>query len=91
MTFWNVETMKSIKQLQAGFEVQVKAFTISSDGQLVVVGDETGEIKVFTYSDCRLVHIETVHSASVSAIGISPDNTTIITADEIGHMCFWGI
>ena len=41
---------------------------LSSDGELVVVGDETGEVKVFTYADCRLVHIETVHSAGVSAI-----------------------
>jgi len=57
----------------------------------VIVGDETGEIKVFTYADCRLVHIETVHSASVSAIGVSPDNTTIVTADESGHIFFWGL
>ena len=57
----------------------------------MIVGDETGEIKVFTYTDCRLVHIETLHSANVSAIGISPDNTTIITADDLGHIFFWGI
>ncbi len=62
---------------------------LSADGELIVVGDSSGELKVFTASDCRLVHIETVHSAGISAIAISPDNTLIITADAIGHMFFW--
>ena len=63
--------------------------SLSPDGELIVIGDSSGELKVFTYADCRLVHIETVHSAGISAIGISPDNTLIVTADEIGHMFFW--
>ena len=71
--------------------MNVNAFAISPDGQLIIVGDETGEVKVFTYSDCRLVHIETVHSAGISAIGISPDNTSIVSADESGQMFFWGL
>ncbi len=71
--------------------MNVNAFSISPDGKLIIVGDETGEIKVFTYSDCRLVHIETVHSASISAISISPDNTTIVSADETGQIIFWGL
>ena len=62
---------------------------LSADSELTVVGDTSGELKVFTTVDCRLVHIETVHSAAISAIAISPDNTLIITADEIGHMFFW--
>lgn len=62
---------------------------LSADGELIVVGDSYGELKVFTSIDCRLVHIETVHSAAISAIAISPDNTLIITADEIGQMFFW--
>ena len=83
--------MKSVRQLQAGFETNINAFSTSPDGLLVVVGDNTGEVKVFTYSDCRLVHIETVHSTGVSAIGISPDNTNIISADEGGNIFFWSI
>lgn len=91
ITYWNLGTLKSVRQLQAGYEVNVNAFSISPDGKLIIVGDETGEIKVFTYSDCRLVHIETVHSAGISAISISPDNTTIVSADEMGQIIFWGL
>lgn len=91
VTYWDVKEMKSVRQLQAGFEVNINAFSVSPDGQLIIVGDETGEIKVFTYADCRLVHIETVHSAGVTALGVSPDNTSIISADDHGQIFFWGL
>ena len=71
--------------------MEVNAIALSADGELIIVGDETGELKVFTYADCRLVHIENVHSAGISAVSCSPDNTLIVTADELGHMFFWRI
>jgi WD40 repeat protein len=89
ITYWDLERSKIMRQLQAGQEVDVPCMALSADGELIVVGDSSGELKVFTATDCRLVHIETVHSAGISAIAISPDNTLIITADEIGHMFFW--
>ena len=89
VTYWNLDQGKVLKQLQAGLEVDVPCMALSADGELIVVGDSSGELKVFTAADCRLVHIETVHSAGISAIAISPDNTLIITADAIGHMFFW--
>ena len=89
VSYWNFEQGKVVRQLQAGLEVEVPCMSLSPDGELIVIGDSSGELKVFTYADCRLVHIETVHSAGISAIGISPDNTLIVTADEIGHMFFW--
>jgi hypothetical protein len=73
-----------VKQLQAGYEVDVNAFAISADGQLIVVGDEIGEMKLFTYNDCRLIHLERVHCSAISAVCVSPDNTLILTADEYG-------
>ena len=91
VTYWDLDRLQVIRQLQASYEVEVNALALSPDGELIVTGDETGEVKVFTYADCKLVHLETVHSAGVSAISISPDNTLIITADEIGHMYFWRI
>ena len=81
VSYWNLDQGKVIKQLQAGLEVDVPCMALSPDGELIVVGDSTGELKVFTAIDCRLVHMETVHSAGISAIAISPDNTLIITAD----------
>ena len=89
VSFWSIEQGKVARQLQAGVEVEVPCMALSPDGELIVIGDSSGELKVFTSTDCRLVHIETVHSAGISAISISPDNTLIITADEIGHMFFW--
>lgn len=89
VTYWSLDQAKVIRQLQAGIDYEVPCMALSPDGSLIVVGDTSGELKVFTSVDCRLVHIETVHSAGISAIAISPDNTLILTADEIGHMFFW--
>ena len=52
-------------------EVDVPCMTLSPDGELIVVGDSAGELKVFTSADCRLVHMEAVHSAGISAIAAS--------------------
>lgn len=41
-------------------------------------------MKLFTYDDCRLIHVETVHQSAISAVSVSPDNTLILTADEQG-------
>ena len=89
VTYWSLDQAKVDRQLQAGLEYDVPCMALSQDGELIVVGDASGELKVFTAVDCRLVHIETVHSAGISAIAVSPDNTLILTADEIGHIFFW--
>lgn len=31
---------------------------LSPDGQLIAVGDDNGEIKLFSNDDCRLIHID---------------------------------
>jgi len=64
---------------------------ISPDGSLILVGNEEGEMKLFTYEDSRLIHFETAHAGSITAVCISPDNTLILTADAIGQIFFWRI
>ena len=63
--------------------------SLSPDGQLIAVGDDIGEIKLFTSDDCRLIHLECPHSSGITAVAISPDNTLVVTADETGHILFW--
>lgn len=56
---------------------------------MIAVGDDVGEIKLFTYEDCRLIHVEQPHVFAISAVAVSPDNTLVITADESGHLLMW--
>lgn len=84
VTYWSVNDKKITKQLQAGLESEVNALEVSPDGQLIVVGDDSGEMKLFTYDDCRLIHMDAPHFYSVCALAVSPDNTLILTADENG-------
>ena len=65
----------------ADTEAELTAVAISPDGQLIVTGNELGEMKLFTYQDSRLIHFETVHASAIRAVTISPDNTSIVTAD----------
>jgi WD40 repeat protein len=63
--------------------------SMSPEGSLIAVGDDQGEMKLFTYDDCRLIHMEQPHSCGISAVAISPDNTLVVTADEKGHILMW--
>ena len=58
---------------------------------MIAVGDDNGELKLFTYEDCRLIHIESLHSGAITAVKISPDNTLVLTADTLGQVFFWSI
>lgn len=69
--------------------MDVNQLRLSPDGQLIAVGDDAGEMKLFTYNDCRLIHIEQVHAAGISALAVSPDNTLVLSADETGQILFW--
>lgn len=89
VTYWSVKEKKMTKQLQAGLESEVNALEVSPDGQLIVVGDESGEMKLFTYEDCRLIHMDAPHYHSICALAVSPDNTLILTADVNGQIFFW--
>ncbi len=64
---------------------------MSPDGNLIAVGDDLGEMKLFTYQDCQLIHLEQPHYAGISCVAISPDNTLVLTADETGHILFWRV
>ena len=84
LTFWSIEKRKMITQLQADFEADLTSISISPDGQLILLGNEQGEMKLFTAQDHRLIHYETAHAGSLTATAISPDNTLILTGDSNG-------
>jgi WD40 repeat protein len=63
--------------------------SLSPEGSLIAVGDEIGEMKLFSYDDCRLIHLDKPHGAGISAVAVSPDNTLVVTADETGHILLW--
>jgi hypothetical protein len=48
-------------------------------------------MKLFTYVDSRMIHFETVHAATITAVAVAPDNTLILTADAAGQIFFWRI
>jgi WD40 repeat protein len=52
ITYWSINEQKLVKQLQAGFGADINSMSMSPDGQLIVVGDDIGEMKLFTYQDC---------------------------------------
>ena len=89
--YWSLKDKCLTKKLQADEDAEVTSMAVSPDGHLIVVGNAAGEMKLFTYEDFRLIHVETVHSGAVTAASISPDNTLILTADNKGQIFFWRI
>ena len=89
--YWSIKGQSLTQKLQADEDSEVTSMAVSPDGHLIVVGNAMGEIKLYTYEDFRLIHVETVHSSAVTAVSISPDNTLILTADRQGQIFFWRI
>ena len=48
LTFLSVQTQKVVSQLQADVDSEPTSIAISPDGQLIVVGNDQGEMKLFT-------------------------------------------
>lgn len=58
----------------------------------IAVGDEAGEIKVFSNLDGKLVHLDQVaHGAAVTSLAYSPDGARLISGDEEGRILIWKI
>ena len=58
----------------------------------IAVGDEAGEIKVFSNLDGKLVYLDSVsHGAPVVALAYSPDGARLVSGDDMGRILIWKI
>jgi WD40 repeat protein len=77
---------ESCRILGLGFP---SAMDVSSDGTLAAYGSREGGITLVRLSDMLPVRTITAHSAEVTAVAFSPDQTQLISGDRTGVLAVW--
>jgi WD40 repeat protein len=58
----------------------------------IAVGDEAGEIKIFSNLDGKLVYLDQIsHGAPVTSLAYSPDGDRLVSGDDLGRILIWKI
>jgi WD40 repeat protein len=67
------------------------AMAFSCNGEVLAIGD--GQIvKIFNFQDRSLVHVlDNGHTSMITALGFSPDSTTIASGDMNGVIRIWNL
>lgn len=66
-----------------------RAVTWSSDDQLIVTGDDDGEIAIWSASDGQPVRNLKGHTERISSLSFSPNSDLMVSASWDGYVRFW--
>jgi WD40 repeat protein len=92
ITFWDLNSGRAFRFIQATYGGELKSLSLRSDGQSVVVSDDSGEIKLFNFEDGKLLKLSNNgHAASVSAIQVAPNSSKLISGDVHGGLFMWNL
>lgn len=62
---------------------------LSSDGQRICVGSETGEVALYDLQGRLQSRTDLRQSAPITALAFSADSNTLVSADDDGRLTFW--
>ncbi|AFY66272.1 CHAT domain-containing protein [Geitlerinema sp. PCC 7407] len=68
---------------------QVRPVAISSDGTMIVSGEDDGKVGIWTRQGISLVLPFKAHDSTITSIVISSDGKTIVTAGNDGKVGLW--
>jgi hypothetical protein len=58
VTYLSLDTMQVTKQLEAAYDGQLSCICLNEARHEIAVGDEAGEIKIFSNLDGKMVHLD---------------------------------
>lgn len=92
VSYLSLETFAIEKQLQAAYDGQLTSICNNDPKHEIAVGDECGEIKIFSNLDGKLVHLDQQsHGGPVSSLAFSPDGLKMISGDSLGKIVIWKV
>lgn len=86
-----MEQYKPYRIVQASYEGDLNALSLSLDCQMIAVADESGEVKIFGFDDGKIMYLSSGHSSPVTSVQISPDAKIVISGDTTGSVIIWRI
>ena len=74
VSYINLESLKVEKQLQAAYDGNLTAICLNEARHEIAVGDESGEIKIFSNTDGKLLFLDSsAHATPISSLAFAPD------------------
>lgn len=78
--------------MEAAYEGSLTAICLNELKHEIAVGDDAGEIKVFSNLDGHLIHLDPMsHASPITSLCYVPDGTRLISADQYGKILYWDI
>jgi len=87
--FWETFDGSMIRELDGSLSGSVNSIDISKDGVYLVSGGTDKIVKLWKYEKGEVTHIGLGHSAPITGIAISPDETFIVSVSSDGAMMMW--
>jgi len=92
VSFINLGTNAVEKQLEAAYDGGLTSISLNEQRHEIAVGDEAGELKVFSNLDGKLMHLDqTSHSCPITSLSYSPDGTKLLSGDGAGKLFIWKV
>jgi WD40 repeat protein len=89
LRLWDLETGVVLKKME-GHSSEVRALTVSRDGQIIASGDQNGEIIAWHGENGEsLTKPIKAHSKYIRSVDFSPDGTVLATGSYDGMTKFW--
>ena len=84
---WNL--LPSFEPPAAQGAANITALSCSTDGRLLVWGDENGAVKVSDVGTLQTIRAFTAHDAQIACASILSDGRRLFTADSMGNAGIW--
>ena len=90
ITYLKLDTMQVEKQLEAAYDGALTCIALNEQRHEIAVGDEAGEVKIFSNLDGKMIFLDQmVHASAVTSLAYSPDGTRLISGDNFGKILIW--
>jgi len=92
VTYIKIDNMAVEKQLEAAYDGALTCICLNEQRHEIAVGDEVGEIKVFSNLDGKMIFLDQmIHASAVTSLAYSPDGTRLISGDNNGKILIWNV
>ena len=88
----SLDQLEITHSIQATYDGGLTSICYNGQRNEVAVGDQGGEIKIFSTRDGSLIHIDKQnHCVAITALGYSPDGNKLVTGDSQGKLLLWRV
>ncbi|XP_024084287.1 cilia- and flagella-associated protein 52 isoform X2 [Cimex lectularius] len=87
--YWETFDGSLIREVEGSRSAALNTLAISKDGRYMVSGGNDYFVKVWLYREGIPTHVGLGHGAVITAVAISPDQKTVVSASADGALFIW--